>query len=435
MKALTRVLVVEVLGGRARAALIVREGSTARVEATAREAGGQDGPRAALAALAALPRTKRVPLLLVTRDATPACLELPGTSSGLEPARLRELVRWEIEPFVPGEGELACASAGKLAAGIRRSTLEQWRTELSRGGHELAHVYPAAASALGALPGAERGCLLDVREDAVTQVRFEAASVQSVRVRTPGAPLLELAGSGPVYVSGEGTEAARAELGDRAVPVGEDPALLPLLGAARQAFGLEGGERVPAIAAREPAPPLLRRPWVRSVAAGFALLALLGAADLVMARETRAAEERAREIGRRLAVAVKTPQAEPRAALAAEVERLAAEEKALEHDRARIQDEVLANAGLPCALLDAFARAADEDVTLERVIQERAGEWRVAGFALSDTAVQRFSVALGKVLSRSDLETALLTVRGDRGRLGLAGWSFELSVGRRRGRP
>jgi hypothetical protein len=436
VKTPTRVLVVEVLGGRARAALVVRQGTTARVEATAHEERGRDeGCKAALAALAALPKTKRVPLLLVTRDVTPACLELPEATSALEPARLRELVRWEIEPFVPGEGELSCASAGKLAAGIRRPALERWRTELARAGHELAHVYPAAASALGALPLAERGCLLDVREDAVTQVRFDASSVQSVRTRAPGAPLLDLAGAGPVFLSGEGAEAARAELGERALPVNDAPALLPLLGAARHALGLEGAGRVPAIAACEPAAPLLRRPWVRAFASGLALWGVLGAADLVMTRETSAAEERTRELGRRLAAAPKAPPVEPRAALAAEVERLAAEEKALERDRARIQDEVLANAGLPYALLDAFARAADEDVTLERVLQEKAGEWRVSGFALSDTAVQRFSVALGKALARQDLETALLTVRGDRGRLGLAGWSFELSVGRRRGRP
>lgn len=459
----TRVIIVEVTRGRARAALVSRDTERVRVLALA-EASHEEPRRAAVAAIEQLAGTGRArsPVHVITRDVTAACLEWPQpiAAGELAPDRLRELVRWEIEPLVSGEGEIACAwsevattspegHARRLAFGVRRDALDAWRVAIARTRHSLTSLYPASVCALAHLGGrqGEVACLLDVREDLIGCVRVRGDTVEAVRLRErePGAgpvtreQALELMGPDVAVVHLVGEPALVAALRDafgasggpeeRALAGVDDPLLASILGVARHALGLPGAERIGAIAASEPEVRLHHRPWARAAATGSLVLAVLALVDLGLARTVRARRERAAALQETLSslAGAPAPVPETRPALAAALDRLEEEQRAVAKIRAS-EDEILRNDPLGLALLDALAQASDDDVSLERIAQTKPGAWRVHGFALSDSAVQKFATSLGRALTRVRLDASLLTVRGERGRLAIPGWAFELGV-------
>ena len=288
-------------------------------------------------------------------------------------------------------------------------------------------------------------CLVEGRHDAVGSVLVRDGAVEAVRVRERDsqvelsvAQVLDIAGvdTGVLVLSGEPATRLAAGL----VAVLKDVTTLAadasIQGAGRHALGLSGGEWIAGIAAREPDPPLHRRPWARAAAAGLALVLAVGAVDWGYERAVGSTRERINQLSRRgpLSAEIARPTTESRTDLTGEATRLEAEEKAINPTRARLEGDILRNDGLGLALLDGLARAADEEVTLDSVTQGRPGEWRIVGFALSDTAVQRFAVTLGQTIAPRGLETALLKVKIDNGRLGIQGWTFEVSVARTLGR-
>jgi hypothetical protein len=439
------IVIVESLRTRARAARLTLEGGSLRVREVA-DATGPDPRAAARVALERLGAPPRTPVAVVTLDVTASCLDLPPTAAALAPERLRELVRWEIEPFVPGSGDLACAwsdrgttgsGTRRLAFAIRRSALEAWKEALP--GRRLVALYPRVVSSLPLVTTTGPFCLVEARDDAIGSVLVRGGAVESVRVRERSAAeelslaqVLEIAGAdaGALVLSGEPAAKLAASLSDADVTTLEPDAAI--LGAARHALGLPGREWIAAIAAREPDPPLHRRPWARAAASGLALVLVLGLVDATCGRLLRARQDEIGRLVRRTPPVVEAarPATESRASLTADITRLEAEAKTLAHTRARLEGDVLRNDALPLALVDGVARSADEDVTLERLAQGAPGEWRVAGFALSDTAVQRFTITLGQALAGRGLDTALLKVKSERGRLGIQGWTFEVSVAR-----
>src|SRR5581483_2503058 len=84
---------------RARAVHATRERASFRIVSTA-EATADSATKAAALALRQLDPQERLPVSVVTRDVTAACLELPPTAETLPEARFAELVRWEIDPFL-----------------------------------------------------------------------------------------------------------------------------------------------------------------------------------------------------------------------------------------------------------------------------------------------------------------------------------------------
>jgi hypothetical protein len=442
------VVVVEAQRATARALRVAREEGALRVVAAA-DARGDDPRSAAKAALDQLAAPRRTPVHVITLDVTATCLDLPAL---LPTERLRELVRWELEPLVAGGGDLACAwsdrvltigdTARRLGLGLRRDAIDAWKDRLA--GHELVALYPRVLSAVPLVEKGGRVALVEARGGAIGSAILRDGVVESVRLRAQEGPLgpdqlLELASvdARSVLISGEAPEALRVVLERAGIEVASLPEDAALLGAARHALGLAGSDRLAAVRTREPAPPIHREPWARAAAAGVALLALLLAYDASLghARDERVrlGDDLARRAPPRPAAVVT---AEPRSAVASEVTDLETEEKALAYRRSRLEQDVLANDGLPLALLEGIARSTEEDVTIDRVKQGKPGQWQVTGFALSDTAVQHFSVALGRALAARGLETELQGVRSERGRLDVAGWAFEVGVARSgRGRP
>jgi hypothetical protein len=404
-----------------------------RAAASARGA-GDSAPAAALAALEQLGGSRATPVCVVTLDVTAACLDLPATSRSLPPDRLRELVRWEIEPLVPGAGDLACArsAAGRLTLGIRRHVLDGWRAALA--GFRVHALYPRVLGALALLDGHETSIVVEASEDAVATAALREGALESVRVRSLEAPLdaeqlLAFVGAaGVVHFLGERPEHSLAlERAGFDVKALEPEAALE--GVAAHALGL--APALAAIPAIEPGPPLLARTWARAGLAGLAALGALACADLSTASALRSARVELERLAQRPApLPLPAPSVAPRAEVVAETARLEADLASAERDRARLEDEVLANDGVPLALLDGLAQATDEDVTLDKVAQTNPGQWRASGFALSDAAVQHFSLSLGRALASRGLKTELLGTRGERGRLGLAGFCFELAIER-----
>ncbi|MEZ0229392.1 MAG: hypothetical protein ACAI25_12255 [Planctomycetota bacterium] len=437
---------------RARAVHAVREGDGFRIAATT-ETTGETAPRAAAAALAQLDPQGRLPVHAITRDVTASCLELPPTADALPEARLRELVRWEIEPFLPGEGEAKCAWAerrtsvdGKsrrLASGVRGPVLESWRAAL--GDRELVALYPAWVCSTPFVEGDEPAFLVEVDEDAIGVLRLQGVAVESVRVRDriagddPAAQLADLVGPAPatVWLGGANAASAREPLERQGFAVRPLPADAALHGAIRHAFGLDGADRVGAVAACDPTPPLHRQPWVHAAAAGLLLLLGVTAWTISLGRSVAACDVRITElqaiIARRPANAPAVVEAKP--AVQTEVDKLEKDAKAVAAARARIEEDVIHHGAVTLALLDALAAETNEEVSVDSCRETKPAQWRVDGFGLSDEAIQRFHLALGKSLARAGLEAALQGVRADRGRLGLNGWRFEVLVARRGGKP
>lgn len=463
MRALREIVVVESLGPGARAARFRREGESLTRLGSA-DGRGDSREAAVGAALDALGGSRSTPVALVTLDAVAACLDLPASAASLAPERLAELVRWEVEPLVPGSGEVASAWARPeargleggqaqgglwLAVGVRRTALARWREALA--GSRLEALYPRVLGALPLVGAARPLALLEVRPDACGAARVGADGVRSVRVRelAPGASLdgeavLALLGGGGagtaapgasasvVHVSGDLAPGTREALARSGLDVRTLAPDVNLEGVARHALGLAANAPLAAIPAREPTPPLHREPWARALAAGLALVLALAAVDLLGLRPALAAarsEVDRLEARPRPLLAVAEPQGS-RAELAAEVARLEAEDAALARSRTRLESEVLAHEAKPLALLDALARAGgDDEVCVERVAQAAPGQWKVQAFALSEAAAQRFAVALGRELAAAGLAAELVGDRSERGRLGVAGWTLDVRVG------
>lgn len=372
---------------------------------------------------------------------TAAVVDVP--TAGLPADRLEALLGWELEPFLPGEGEahdtpgahagtalVACGwaqAAGPgplLACGVRPGVRDELREAVGRAGLRLRGLYPLLGCAVAEMERGSAGArvVLELAAGSVAATRVEGDRVTRARLSKcpPGAEAGTAVGLVPEDAGLVLATPLRPELPDllgveaQLLSGAVEAPLLPsgVLGAARHALGLPGGERVACV------PPQPRRKPIRlgraQVAFGAALLAMILLAV-------------GAELGYARAIADRTArlQALGPAGSAAAKRRL---ETRLAQARARLalQGEVQARRQLP-ELLRAVAGATPEELMVERLHEEPTGALLVEGAALSELAVRRFARDLDLLLKPLGLQVGTPEVRrrDQQGRATPPAWSEE----------
>lgn len=351
---------------------------------------------------------------------TAAVVEVPATE-GLGAERLEGLLGWELEPFLPGEhaapgangaggaAPVACGwaranGAGPLfACGLRPEVRDQAREAFSRAGLRLRGLYPLLGCAAAELdPGAAGArVVLEVTSGSVAATRVEGDRVTRTRLArcAPGGEVAAALGLVPedagLVLASPRSEDLRATLGEE-VPLLEAPPEAPslpsgLLGAARHALGLPGGERIAAVPPQTRRRLRLRGPVLIGGLVGLLVLSAIGLVEVGLAGALERARVRAAEL---------------RAASGAAAPDKATLEKRLKaaRDRQEITRELRGRHGLLPAVLRALAESAPEELMVERLAEEPDGRLRFEGTALDEPAIQRLAAALAPRLALHGLQ-------------------------------
>jgi hypothetical protein len=436
--------------------------------------------------------------ILVTPRVTALCLPDAPPMAGLSSQSLEGLVRWELEALLPpdeGPSLPVCGwAAGPpggaeragplLACGLFRTHRDAAREAFAQAGLVLRGLYPALGCA--AALAEPDGTLVEVGQGGCVVIRLEAGRVtafhaeRTTDVRPLERMLLEL--EGPFALAGSVPDSAlsllpEATLLEQSPEASSAEIVAGMLGAARHALGLPGGERVAAVPGSEPDPPRLRQRRVQ-VALGVAALALLlGAAELGLGAARGRAEDRLSELHVRKSAAQATWQAERVARLEAvedetsdlerraldleeelaalgdrrldlerEQEQLAqatalltdershADERLRALERQTRRDASLADSyaqrreGLPM-ILAAISRSTPADLSLDRFREETGAKPALVleGFALHDMAVRELARDLARDLAPLGLRLESERVSPGRAhQLGVVGYRFEL---------
>ncbi|MCA8923059.1 MAG: hypothetical protein KDD82_14690 [Planctomycetes bacterium] len=399
--------------------------------------------------------------VVVSRDVTAVCLDLPPTA-GLPLDRVRGMVRWEIEPFVTADrfgGEAADRSeplvcgwatgrrvgAGLLACALPATERRRIARALDDAGLRGAGFYPAGGCAAGILDeGLAQSCVvLEAVEGELTAVRVSDGIVVAYRAAT--APAEVAAACWSQASEGEALVVAGAcseEVEQALLASGLAPEWLAThegcsasgLAAARHALGLPGGERVPWLEAREARAPLFRSGRVRGALVCAGVLGLLALCDLGLGVWLSRAEARVARLTEGYDGGQGLPTLPRLRAEAQQAEELRAEVEALRvlsseaHERGRVLDACSTRLSRLPALLGAVGAAAGADVALDALREAPDGTLQVEGFALDEPAIQRFRRDLARGLRPFGLTPSEPRVTRETGRLGRAGYGFQLAV-------
>jgi hypothetical protein len=322
--------------------------------------------------------------VLISPQVVSAVLYLPmDPSSPRDEAEMRELVRWELEPFLAANEALEnddwCyaykASGGEadqtgmhpwIASGISRRMRDEWSSRFASLGISLETIYPT-----------------DVPE--------------------------------------EFPRSHAAEESDRYKRVME---------VARQAFGSETEREEVCIPAQDQRRRLWRRPAAWVAAASLAVLVGLGWTEASLALQMRSAQALWAEMS---ASSESPPFGAGATQLRGESQRLrtllAEQQKELsqlQEVRQVAERELPRCTGLLTNLLDALTDAVSEELVLERVALAEGNTVAVSAWSLSQPVAQRFGRQLMLDDRLSDLELVENNVRAGKGRLGLDGYSVGL---------
>lgn len=342
---------------------------------------------------------------LLWSEVTAAVIEVPA--AGLSPDRLEALLGWELEPYLPGEhaegngagvAAVACgwAKAGEagplLACGVRPEARDQVREAVGRTGLRLRGLYPLLGCAAAELGQGAAGArvVLEVGAGAVAATRVEGDRVTRARVSRcpPGAEAATAAGLVPADAGLVLAGPLPARLRDL---VGEEAPLLPapleapalpvgVLGAARHALGLPGGERIACVPPQTPRRLRLGREHALFAGVVALVLATVGGGEAWMSRALRASEAR---LGELRGLGAQLPEKKP-------LEDRLKQAK----ERLALARDLRARRELP-RVLRALAEAASEELMIERLAEEPEGVLRIEGLALSELAVRRLVRDLG----------------------------------------
>jgi hypothetical protein len=430
-----RLLVVEHDGARLRGLVVERAGDRVGSRAAAVVDGGLESLSQLVKDLPDAPREA----ILLSSEVTAACVEAPPTVD-LPAARLEGLVRWELESYAPdAEGGLvfawaqpAAAAGPLLAAAASRASRQAWDAAFAAAGLRLRGIYPRLSSAPALLSAWEEPTILvEVADGRIGCSRVEAERVVRFRSLVGGDSLetileLEEPGARVVLVGSLPPELALAPELMSLPRLAEEELSVSAVGAARHAWGLPGGERVTALAARDPRPPLRSRPQVKAALAVAVVLSVVVALELWVGRALGNAEVRV--LGLRDQAAQLERAAGARQALERELQALDVDEQTVRRREAVLQACVQRQAFLP-ALLAAVAAATPSEVAIDALGEEAGQRVRVRGFALNELAVRELQRDLATRLSALGLAPVESRVRRRRGRLGVEGYGFDLCFG------
>jgi len=349
-----------------------------------------------------------------------------------------------------------------LAASLSREARAKWQALFARAGRKLAGIYPELGISAACEPEdttAAHTAIVEIEPDHQACVHLASGAVADMQVRYEVAEeglaerVAELAGRTPceqvrLYGAHPALERLAPELETAlGVPVALGAACTPtagtqlppaacsrLMGGAAHVTGRgggRGGRLMPAIAPRDPAPPVHRRPvawW-----AGAASLALLLPAGAEWIHHTRLERVDAHLVAVEADLATLEEAAgrieahnERTRALQKAIGALESRAEHLDRRRAMLSALLTRHGQRPAALLRAMAQHAPPTLVVDTFRQATDGELHLAGWALDPTAPEQFATALQSALRPWALALREQATQQDTGRLALAGYRFEL---------
>jgi len=355
---------------------------------------------------------------------------------------------WVAQGVAAVGGTAADGGAGSawFVAGMSAGRRRWWSEQLRRHGLKLRAVYPRLGVASAGLPRGASAELLEVEPHAVahTVVRdgvLVTLQIVPVSDAEPAAQICNelLADSGseilvtgsvasPEFVAALGEQAKLLDSHSRGAAVHR---LSGLGTVCRHATG-HGGPAV-AVPARDPAPPLRRRPAAWWCGGLVALALAFVVADTLLAASVRGAEQEfaaakepwesvdreIRDVGRDRSDAE---------TILNEIETLRAERALLTRRRGELEKGIAARRGFLLAVLDSLAAAITEDILIERVAEEQHGRILVRGSALSERSVQVFTQRLAANTVSLRLRIIDTAIRAANAASGVGAYAFSFSL-------
>lgn len=347
-----------------------------------------------------------------------------------------------------------------LACGIGSSVRDRWVRRFAARGVRLERIYPLVGSRASSLDDAvtRNAVLCEVYSGLIGGVRFIDGQIASVQAKqtcdchsmadtcrqllTDGPPDSVWLSASPQALDGVDQELA-LRLGREVrfvqathckVPKGVAPvSLVGALSAARHASGQARKSSAVCVAARDPGPPLAKRPAVWWLAVGTAAGLLIAGLELTLAGLVSDAEQRRVRASEELAqvhadVQRAQEQAQRATQLAATLEARQKELAEVARLREFLEVSLPERGRFVASLLDGLADTVSDEVVVNQITEEAPAEIEVEAWALSEQAAQRFAQRLVSKLRRWDLTVRESDLRAAEGRLSLAGYAVNLKL-------
>ncbi|MCX7804148.1 MAG: hypothetical protein N3A38_03055 [Planctomycetota bacterium] len=397
--------------------------------------------------------------LLLCPEVHVAVLRLPvDPGRPLPPRQMRELLKWELEPYIAAGGDrggrVACGwaamdekpSDGKwrwVAAGISEAHRRRFTESFAAIGIRLLALYPLVGCACACLNGsAGASCaVFEYRGDRLCYARFSGDRIASLRwvavgrapddpVRScldlfePEAERVWLAGRWPD--AGAVARALEAELGRPCSPFPGSGRLMSggatatggtydLMGAAAHLLGRSARGNIAFVPARDPEPPVWKSvPFL--IGAAATVLAAVTAATAV--RLDRKADSMAEVIAANGLLRGRN----------AEIGRLDAKIAEIERCISSLRTALPRRQQTAPILLRTLRDCCPEEIIIKRLAWTESGGIAIHGWGLTARAVQAFKIELQDRLPGLILDDARQPVRKECGWAGLEGYSFEIRL-------
>lgn len=336
-----------------------------------------------------------------------------------------------------------------LASGANAGMLRQWGQAFAACKVQLDDVYPLVGAAAELLEQDDGALLLAPLPQGVTGMRIVQGALATLRQqpRAPAATALETCLEsyhdliGPeiraVWLTTR-EDGARGLVDELAALTGREVQLLAapdaqvsadMAGAALLVLVNEPPRFVAPVSVRGPQPPLWQRVEARAVAAAVLLLLVLVTLEItlqVRQHMARAEFNRADVAKKQFDDVVKAAQAKVDAVNKLKAE-IAEKQTELNDKTARFDFfaiELPERSKLVQTLLADLSSTVTEDVVIDVLEETPNLGYRVAGWALSETAAQQFIQTFQSTVAALELDVADPLVRAQTGRLGLPGYGF-----------
>lgn len=339
-----------------------------------------------------------------------------------------------------------------LVSGANAGVMRQWESAFAAHKVVLNDVYPLVGCALGQADISLNTIVLESMHAMASGIRLESGVVKAVKTQqnrsisdldaclenyhelaAPGIEMVYLA------VASETTNSLAQQLSEM---IGHEVEVIPtsgadvsagMLGAASTKLLKKSSRHVASVSVRGPQPPILKRVEVRAIAAAILICMVIAILefslyvrkDMAQVEHTKIAEAK-----KEFDAVVASAQAR-----VDEIEKLQAEIKYKDEELAKLIErfdffaiELPARNDFVKALLSELVNNVTDDVVINAVEETPNLGFRIAGWALSETAAQQFIQSFKNAMVPLGMDIADPLVRSQAGRLGLLGYDIHFRL-------
>ncbi len=347
-----------------------------------------------------------------------------------------------------------------LAAAVNQSLLRQWQAAFFAQGIKLEYLYPLTGCATSTLDfshkGSKQQLLLEAHDTGIAGLHIAGNQIQALhwQANTLQDTLSNLTETYHVLDSttfetiwfvdsANKNEIEASKLSSSLEHISQYPIValprpshvvsLGMLGAARHVMKMKGAQLVTGVPVSNPQPRLLQRPDVRAMLAGFALLVVIGIAELVLQIRASVIAHEDERVGKQLKVvndAIGRVQSkiDEVKKLKDSVSNLQLEEKGAESALSLLTVDLPKRNQTIISLLNELKRAVSEDVVIDRITEDPITGFALNAWALNENAAQEFIKTFQVGVQPLGFKLKNILVTQQTGRLGLLGYSVTFNL-------